>query len=59
MANSNYAVSGAGNPPAAGNDEDFGGAGSQEMANGICSSLLSTCIFDIVHVLFCYDVILS
>lgn len=48
MYNSNYAANGAGNPKAAGADEDFGGAGTQEGALGVCSSKLDTCIYDII-----------
>lgn len=48
MFNSNYLASGAGNPAAAGADEDFGGVGLQESALGVCSSKLDTCIYDII-----------
>lgn len=48
LSNSNYAALGAGNPAAGGADEDFGGSGSQEAANGVCTSKLDTCIYDVI-----------
>lgn len=45
--NSNYDASGAGNPAATANTEDFGGSGSAEAANGVCTSALTSCIFDV------------
>lgn len=47
LTNTNPSTGGAGNPAAA-TTTDFGGAGSQEGANGVCTSQLSTCIFDVV-----------
>lgn len=52
--NTNYAgtakssASTAGNPAASETHMDFGGSGSQEMANGVCTATLSTCIYDVV-----------
>lgn len=48
LVNTNYVLNGAGNPKATGADEDFGGAGLQESALGVCTSKLDTCIFDII-----------
>jgi len=48
LVNTNWSAAGPGNPLASDNQSDFGGAGSQEAANGICSSQLTTCIYDII-----------
>lgn len=48
LTNTNWSQAGAGNPASADNQEDFGGAGSKEGPNGVCTSQLSTCIFDVV-----------
>ena len=46
--NSNWSASGAGNPPATASSTDFGGAGAQEAANGVCTSKLTSCIYDVI-----------
>ncbi len=48
IVNTNYVINGAGNPKATVGTEDFGGAGSEETALGVCTSKLDTCIFDII-----------
>lgn len=57
VVNTNYAASGAGNPAAtaagpvanaAAPTADFNGAGSQEAAAGVCTTALTTCIYDLV-----------
>ncbi len=45
---SNFVLNGAGNPSAVDDEEDFGGAGTQEAALGVCTSKLDTCIYDII-----------
>ena len=46
--NSNWSVGGAGNPKATASTTDFGGKGLQEEANGVCTSKLDTCVYDVV-----------
>lgn len=50
LAFSNWSTGGAGNQAAlvAASGTDFGGAGSQEGPAGVCTSKLTTCIFDVV-----------
>ncbi|MCF7843725.1 type II secretion system GspH family protein [Candidatus Gracilibacteria bacterium] len=48
LVNTNWVVNGAGLPAASDAGEDFGGAGNQEAALGVCTSKLDTCIFDII-----------
>jgi prepilin-type N-terminal cleavage/methylation domain-containing protein len=48
LTNTNFSAGGAGNPAVSASTTDFGGAGSQEGTAGVCSSLLATCIFDVV-----------
>lgn len=49
LAFSNWSTGGAGNQDAVtASSSDFGGAGSQEGSGGVCTSKLTTCIFDVV-----------
>lgn len=49
LTNTNWSAGGAGNGSVSlASTTDFGGAGSQEGIAGVCTSQLSTCIFDVV-----------
>jgi hypothetical protein len=48
LTNTNFTGNGAGNPAVGASTTDFGGAGSQEGAQGVCTSKMTTCIYDVV-----------
>ncbi len=50
IANSNWLVTsaGAGNGPASSGSTDFNGAGTAEAAGGLCTNVLTSCIYDLV-----------
>ena len=48
IVNTNFFAAGSGNPAATASSTDFGGSGVDEAANGVCTSKLTSCIFDVV-----------